>query len=305
MSDPLQAPPRLDEDAPSWRRALAATSAALQARLGGERGQEALWLVQECSGLEAGRLWMSVDEPADPDGLARLRSMVARRCGGEPLAYVLGHGSFYGLELRVGPGVLVPRPETEVVVEAALAEAATVGRPGAPLVVADLGTGSAALALAVASAEPRARVWAVERSEQARRWAARNIRSHPTLADRVSLAAGSWFGGLGESLRGRIDLVVSNPPYVSAPEMALLGPEVASWEPHEALFGGSSGLDPLAEILSQCPHWLARPAAAVVEIAAERSAESLELARRAGASDARIAKDLAGRDRVLVTRWEP
>ncbi len=289
----------------SWRQALACAQEALERSLGGARRHEAIWLARASAERDSAAWWTGIDDVADPERLQKLASVLARRCSGEPLSYVLGRSSFCGLELKVGPGVLVPRPETEVVVEEVLAQLATLGRPAAPLLVADLGTGSGAMALAVAAAEVRAKVWAVERSEQARRWASRNIRAQDSLADRVTLLAGSWFGGLPEFLRGRLDLVMSNPPYVSAAEMECLGAEVADWEPHEALAGGVSGLEPLEAIVAECPSWLARPGVLVVEVADSRGRESQALAVEAGASEAHIACDLAGRQRVLVARWNP
>ena len=167
-----------------------------------------------------------------------VEGMVDRRRRGEPLQYVLGIWSFRRLELVVDRRVLIPRPETETVVDVALAELRLLG-VGQPLVV-DLGTGSGAIAISVALEVPAARVWGTDRSEDALAVARANLSGMGgRVAPRVRLAAGDWFEALPDELRGRVDLVVANPPYVGDDEV--LPAEVADWEPAGALFAGPTG----------------------------------------------------------------
>jgi len=157
-----------------------------------------------------------------------------RRESGEPLQYVLGSWAFRSLELMVDPRVLIPRPETEQVVEVALGEIRRHRRP----VVADLGTGSGAIALSVVAEVAGAQVWATDTSEAALAVARANLAGLAGMAaTRVRLARGSWFSALPAELRGRLSVVVSNPPYVADAEVASLPAEVAEWEPREALVG--------------------------------------------------------------------
>jgi len=225
--------------------------------------------------------------------------MVERRERGEPLQYVLGIWSFRNLELVVDRRVLIPRPETEVVVEVALAELARLA-PEQPL-VADLGTGSGAIALAVAMEVPKARVWGTDRSPDALAVARANLAGLGSrVAPRVRLATGDWFAALPTDLRGRVDLVVSNPPYVGAGED--LPADVADWEPAGALVAGPTGLEDVARIVAEAPAWLRRPGALVIEIAPHQAADAVALSRRAGFDEVEVHPDLVGRLRALVGR---
>lgn len=223
--------------------------------------------------------------------------MVERRAGGEPLQYVLGRWPFRGLDLVVDRRVLIPRPETETVAEAAATELRRLGRP-APRIV-DLGTGSGALGLSLAAEFARARVWATDASADALAVARANLSGTGTLvATRVRLSHGSWWEALPPDLRGQVDLAVSNPPYVAADEA--LPPEVTDWEPVAALRAGPTGLEALTEIVADAPAWLSRPGALVTEIAPHQAEPAVGLARRAGFAHAEVRPDLAGRPRALV-----
>jgi release factor glutamine methyltransferase len=243
--------------------------------------------------------------------------MVGRRRSGEPLQYVLGRWGFRGLDLMLDGRVLVPRPETEQVVEAALEELGRVtatlatgearGRPapgGRPEVtVADLGTGSGAIALSVAAEVPGVRVWATDVSEAALAVARANLAGLGGMAaTRVRLARGSWFSALPEQLRGRLSLVVSNPPYVAESEVADLPTEIADWEPREALVSGPSGLEAIGVLLGDAPGWLAPVGAAVIEIAPHQVTGATTLARAAGFASVEVRPDLSGRPRTLIAR---
>ena len=212
---------------------------------------------------------------------------------------MLGVWGFRRLELVVDRRVLIPRPETELVVEVALAELRRLGA-ARPLAV-DLGTGSGAIALSVALEVPEARVWGTDRSEDALAVARANLSGMGArVATRVRLAGGDWFGALPPDLKGGIDLVVANPPYVGAGDP--LPAEVADWEPAGALVAGPTGLECVDLILAEAPVWLRRPGLAVVEIAPHQAERAVALAIAAGFSQAEVHPDLAGRPRALVAR---
>jgi release factor glutamine methyltransferase len=236
-----------------------------------------------------GGIWTRLREPVDPELRAELDSLLARRCSGEPLAYIDGSTVFCGIELDCGPGVLVPRPETETLVDVALELIA--GRPGAILV--DIGTGTGAIALAVAAARPDARVWATDASEDALRYAARN-------ADRtgvaMSIVHGDLFDALPGSLHGHVDLVVSNPPYV--PTATPLPPDVAA-EPFIALRAGPRGDDVLRRIVSEAPAWLSPGGALALEVGTEVQAGEIADALRSAFPAVGIRDDHNGCPRVV------
>jgi len=257
---------------------------------------EARWLVEEVSGLDRSR-W---GETATAAGRARLAALSGRRLAGEPLQYVLGHWSFRGLDLRVDRRVLIPRPETEVVAEVALAEARRLGRP---FVVADMGTGSGALALALAAELPEAEVWATDRSAAALDVARANLGAIGPSADvRVHFAEGMWYEALPGGLRGRLRVIVSNPPYVTEAEFAGLPAEVRDHEPTGALVAGPSGRECLEELVAGGLDWLAPGGALVLELAPDQAAPMRAAAEAAGYHAVAVHRDLTGRDRVLVGR---
>ncbi len=281
------------------------------ARLGSVN--EARWMLDEVLGRPgpSGGRGVAVDEAHRE----RLRQLVARRTAGEPLQYVLGRWAFRYLELEVDPRVLIPRPETEQIVELALAELAQLAPvAGGPRVV-DLGTGSGAIALSLASEAGRRygglEVWAVDADPAALAVARSNLERvaaiDPAAAGRVHLAEGSWWDALPERLRGRIDLVVSNPPYVAVEEWPDLPADVRR-EPRGALVSaaasdGTPGLADVEAVLTGAVAWLRRPGAAVVELAPHQASASVEMARALGFVDASVLPDLTGRPRGLVARW--
>ena len=265
---------------------------------------EARWIVEEASGSSWSEL--AGDAPTvTAAALNRFRAMLDRRAAGEPLQYVLGHWSFRTLDLMVDSRVLIPRPETEQVVEAALLELdlAREKDPGRRLLAADLGTGSGAIALSIAAERRRVNVWATDVSQAALDVASANLSGmggYP--ATRVQLAYGSWWAALPDDLRGNVDLVVSNPPYVSAAEIAALDPVVRDWEPTSALEAGTTGLEAVELILADAPRWLTPAGAAVIEIAPHQAGAAAGIASKYGFSDVEVGQDLAGLDRVLVAR---
>jgi release factor glutamine methyltransferase len=275
---------------------------------------EARFLVERASGFDSSE-WLEIAEaPAPTRGTRELREMLRRRIAGEPLQYVLGGWGFRGLDLLVDRRVLIPRPETEFVVETALEEATRAGLrrsrrrlalvESAPTVVAaDIGTGSGAIAIALAAELPDAEVWACDVSEDALAVARANVAGCAATRVRVP-EAGSWFDPLPARLRGRLSLVVSNPPYVAEHELAQLPAEVAAHEPYGALVSGPSGTEAIETLLQRAPEWLAAGAAFVCEIAPRQADPMRSLARELGYAEVRVRDDLTGRPRVLVARAE-
>ncbi|WP_412063654.1 peptide chain release factor N(5)-glutamine methyltransferase [Rubrivirga sp. IMCC45206] len=258
------------------------------------------WIVEDVTGATRAALYARPDAPAQPEEVALVARAVARRAAGEPVQYVLGHADFYGLTLAVSPAVLVPRPETEAVVEEALRRIRSVEAPW----VLDVGTGSGAVALAIASERPDAEVFAVDVSPDALAVAAGN-------ADRLGLAvtfveADALRPAFADEVPPAFDLLVSNPPYVPDAERAGLQREVRDHEPGLALFVPDA--DPLlfyralaghAERLLRPDGWL------VAETHADHGTAVAALWRDAGLADAAILPDLARRDRIAVARRPP
>jgi release factor glutamine methyltransferase len=240
---------------------------------------------------------------ADSDFDPRFWDDVARREAREPLQHITGTAYFRYLELEVGPGVFVPRPETEVMTGWAIDRLTEMDV--ADPVVADLGTGSGAIALAIAQEVPRARVHAVEGDPLARQWTERNIArcaaAAPHTIGRVSLHPGDFSAALRE-LDGTVDLVISNPPYI--PVSAVVPPEVGEYEPSAALFAGADGLDAI-RVVEQVARRLLRSGGRVaVEHGAPQGAGVYWVfAEENGWKETRNHTDLAGLDRFVTAIW--
>ncbi len=260
-------------------------------------------IVERASGNEGATFALGLSDLATIRGVATFDRLLARREAGEPLQYVLAGWGFRHLDLFVDRRVLIPRPETEQVVEAALGEARRIGGAGAgarPVTVVDLGTGSGAIALSMAVEHVWATVWATDASPDALAVARANIAGIGRPGGRVRIAEGDWFEALPDELRGEVDVVVSNPPYVADGDD--LPAEVADWEPTDALVAGPSGLEHLERITAEAPGWLHPGGALVVELAPWQAATVAGLARSAGFDSAEVGQDLAGRDRFVVAR---
>jgi release factor glutamine methyltransferase len=278
----------------SWRAALADTTAVL----GSE--PEARWIVEEASGFERASLILHLDDPVNGRCSRYLAGMVERRLVGEPLQYVLGRWGFRGLDLMVDRRVLIPRPETEQVVGWALDEVRHLG--GRDIVVADLGTGSGAIALSLARELPRADVWATDVCDDALDVARANVSGLGTwAAPRVRVVRGAWWDALPVAVRGRLDLVVSNPPYIAEGEQ--LPEEVDAWEPRVALRAGADGLDAIRTVVGGAGRWLRPGGVLVVEIAPTHASAVPSLAAAAGAARCEVRRDAIGRERALLAWW--
>jgi release factor glutamine methyltransferase len=260
-------------------------------------------IVERATSTSGAEYLLELDQPVTERGAGFFDLMLERRLAGEPLQYVVGRWGFRTLDLFVDRRVLIPRPETEEVVEQALVELDRVvkadpARAAGP--VLDLGTGSGAIALSLAAERDHLEVWAVERSPGAAEVARANLAGLGTAAVRVRIVEGSWFDPLPATLRGRFALIVTNPPYV-APNDAL-PPEIADWEPRDALVPGPTGFEAIEQIVPAALEWLAPGASLVVELAPHQAERAVELARHSGYAAARHREDLSGRPRMLVAR---
>ncbi len=292
---------------------------------------EARWVTEFVSGAKGGE-WIAISTTLVSDEQRqRCDAIVARRVLGEPLQYALGEWSFRDFDVAVDARVLIPRPETEWVVEVGLREAQRVDLREAQRVdlreaqrvdlreaqrvdlrgaqrvdlreahVADLGTGSGVIAIALAAALPDATVWAVDRSADALVVARANAATNG--ATRVRTLLGDWFDAFPSTMHNSFSLIVSNPPYISEGEFSLLESEVRDHEPIGALVSGPSGLEAIEALLRGAPRWLLPSAALVCEIAPHQDGAAIEIGLATGAYESVVVyNDLAGRPRVLVAR---
>ena len=282
----------------TWGELLQVTAV----ELGNE--QEARWLCEHASGLDRVELDAARDEVVSQRCGVALRAMVARRLTGEPLQYVMKSWAFRHLDVLVDNRVLIPRPETEVVVQVALDLAREmISKTNSKLRVADLGTGSGVIGLSLASELPRGsnEVWLTDLSADALEVARANLAGLGLINGDVRVALGSWFAALPSELKNSFDLIVSNPPYI-----ALYDPSVESsvlnHEPHLALFAGSDGLDAYREIISHADEWLVTDGWIVLEIGHQQGDAVRELLAQNSFKQIEIRKDLAGRDRIALAK---
>jgi release factor glutamine methyltransferase len=282
----------------TWRQLLHEAAA----RLGDDL--EARRLVEAASGAEGAEFVEALGAEPLERQVTHFRAMTDRRAAGEPLQYVLGAGAIRTLDLIVDRRVLIPRPETEQVVEVAIRELrAMVARRTVPdderVLVADLGTGSGAIALSIAVELPRAEVWASDAVADALAVARANLAGAGTrAAGRVHLVEGEWYEALPPELRGRLHAIVSNPPYVGAGEE--LPSEVGDWEPATALVAGPRGDEAIEVIVSGARDWLVPGGVLVVELAPHQAESAAAMCRDAGLVDVAVHPDLTGRPRAMV-----
>jgi release factor glutamine methyltransferase len=251
-------------------------------------------LLAQCLGCGRIDLYLNYDRPLTEDERAAYRELVRRRLDREPTAYIVGQRAFWTLELAVGPGVLIPRPETEGLVEAALAHIKAAGWAAPRLL--DLCTGSGAVALALAAELPGARVTAVDLSRKTLAWARKNA-VDLGLADRVDLVAGDLFSALDPE--ARFEVITINPPYVQSDQWDGLAPEIKDHEPREALVAGPTGLEVIGRAAAEAPRFLTADGLLVCEIGQGQAAAATELFE-ACFSRVELGRDLAGMERLVM-----
>jgi release factor glutamine methyltransferase len=259
-----------------------------------EADLDARLLAQHVLGRTTERFLVTAHEPEPPDFVARYEALVARRAAREPFAYLTGTQEFWGLSFAVSPAVLIPRPETELLVELALGRLA----PGQAVRIADVCTGSGCIAVALARECPTARVVATDVSAAAVEVARHNARVHG-VAGRVDCVTSDLLAGVD----GVFDLIVSNPPYVPAGDQPGLQPEVRDHEPGLALFAGRDGLDVIRRLLPQAAARLAGDGGLIVEFGFGQADEVARLIREtAGLTIVAVQPDLQGIPRTAVAR---
>jgi release factor glutamine methyltransferase len=257
---------------------------------------EARLLLAYASGLSVEQLIARGNVPAPAATAAALRELTARRVQREPMAYIVGEREFWGLPFKVSPAVLVPRPDSETVIEAALALMPGRGRPWR---VADLGVGSGCLILTLLHEFPAARGVGLEVSEAALAIASSNAAALG-VADRVELVLGDWRQpGWVERLGGPFDLVISNPPYIEDRAVDGLMPEVSRFEPRLALEGGPDGLAAYRSIAAQAPRLVTRGGRLLLEVGESQATEIYRIFQSTGFTAEAPWKDLGGIDRVV------
>ena len=253
--------------------------------------REAEWLLCEATGLDRVGLYLNFDKPMSDDELAAYRALVTRRGKREPLQHILGSQEFDGLSFLVTPAVLIPRHDTETLLEQALQHAPH------PHSILDIGTGSGCIAIALARRLPEAQVTAVDLSVEALALAQRNAELHGAA---VEFLQGSFF----EPVAGRrFDLIVSNPPYITSADLLALQPEVRDHEPILALDGGPDGLTAYRAIVSQAATHLEPNGWLLLEVGAGQAADVAALLAQAGFGGIITATDPGGIERVVGGRY--
>lgn len=276
---------------------LAAGAAALEGSGLPTARRDAEWLLAEALGLDPLRLVLGLDRRVPVEVAERFGERIGRRMAHEPLQYILGYEEWRGLRLKTAPAALIPRPETELLVEWAV----ELERAEGPWrLAADVGAGTGAIACALAAAAPRLEVVAVERSTGALVLAAANVEALG-LGRRVRLVAGDLFDPLG-GLQAAVDLVVSNPPYIATAMLSQLPREVRDWEPREALDGGPDGMAVHRRLIAESPRVLRRGGWLLMEMG-ERQAGPLRASMEAsGFERIEVRRDLRGVERMIAGR---
>lgn len=261
--------------------------------------QESRWLVGHALGLETHQLASRAEQSVAPENRARAESLVARRAAREPLQYILGTQEFCGLEFFVSPAVLIPRPETEVLLQEAL-RAVDLNKNS---VLVDVGTGSGCVAVTLATIVQRARILAVDRSPEALAAAQANA-ERQAVADRIEFVEGDLLSPLRDrELTGQVDVIVSNPPYIAESDWAGLQPEIRGFEPRLALVSGPAGTEFHERLLSESKEYLVPGGSLVMEIGqGQRPAVQKMAEQLGGYTPIEIAKDGAGIERIVIFR---
>ena len=281
-------------DTVSWREMLAATAEQL------DNAQEARWLCEHASGMDSAEFSAEQDQLVTVACAKSLNSMVRDRLSGVPLQYVMKRWAFRHLDIMVDKRVLIPRPETEQVVQVALDIARKTSSDQA-LRVVDLGTGSGVIGLSMAfelGAEA-AHVWLTDASVDALDVARANMVGIGRAAANVRVVHGSWWNALPQEIAGQIDIAICNPPYI-AQDDSEVAPDVHLYEPHSALYASDNGLSDLRTVIEGASTWLKKSGWLVLEIGYQQGAEVLAMMSASGFVGAEIRQDLSGRDRIAV-----
>ncbi len=277
-------------DALDWTVEFLAQKGTEQPRLSAE------WLLSAATGLSRVELYTQFARPLSPHERALLRESVKRRATGEPLQYVTGEMPFRHIVVQVRPGVFIPRPETEVLVDVVLEHLR--GRGIEQPAVADLCTGSGAVALSLASEHPGARVYATDLSPDAVEVATGNA-ARLGVGERVSVTCGDLLGPLDRALKGELSAVVANPPYIPSADVDGLAEEILGFEPHLALDGGPDGLETARRIMRDALEWLEPGGLLAMELDERRVKDAVNEMRE-WYEDVRTVSDLTGRDRIAT-----
>lgn len=239
-------------------------------------------------------LYLEFERELEEGMLEKLREMVRRRAAGEPIQYITGTAFFCGLEFAVDRRVLIPRPETELLVETTLARLTT---HHSPLTIIDVGTGSGCIAVALAKKLPAAEITAVDASAEALEIATANAKRHG-VEKNIRFILGDLLNALPDSLR--VDAIVSNPPYIANGELAKLPKEVRDFEPRQALAAGEDGLDVYRRLVADAKRFLSAAGVVALELGAGQRAVVEQLFIERGFKVAEVVKDLQGHERVIV-----
>ena len=279
----------------TWTRDYLARKGDEHARLSAE------WLLSAATGKDRTGLYMAFDEPLSAEELSLMHGFIERRAAGEPLQYITGKTSFRFVEVACAPGVLIPRPETELLVDAAL-EGIDAARALSPVRVLEIGCGTGCVSCAIASERPGTLVTATDISPTAAELARKN-RDALGLADVIDIVECDLASGVSPELMGTFAVLVSNPPYIPDDVMRRLPGEVANFEPELALAGGADGLDVYRRLLALAPQALVPGGMLAVELHEDCLDAAAQLANEQGAwKDVEIRRDLTGRTRFLVAR---
>ncbi len=266
--------------------------------------QEADLLVSHVAQLTRLQLYLDLGSAVSARVCQRVTALLAQRVQGIPIQYLLGTQEFWGLEFIVTPDVLIPRPETESLVEESIRLADRAGEKTRGYTILDIGTGCGCIAVALSKAFPRARILATDISAKALAVARRNAK-RLGVGERVGFLKGDLFQPLKKQSVDKVDMIVSNPPYVPSGELQTLAPEVKDHEPRIALDGGTDGLDLCRRILQEAPDYLARRGNLVMEIGYRQAGPLRAWIHRQSASgglpwEVRFKHDLVGIERVAV-----
>lgn len=261
--------------------------------------REAGWLVEHVLGLRAHQIVSEDDRPVSAEAWARGASLVARRAAREPLQYILGTQEFCGLDFSVGPGVLIPRPETELLVQEIVRRV----EGGKAVTIADVGTGSGCLAVTLAILLKAARILAVDRSPEALALARANARQLG-VEDRIEWYEGDLLAPLqARGTTGIVDVIVSNPPYIAEDEWPQLQPEVRLFEPRAALVAGPDGTEFHERLLREATTYLVSGGLLLMEVGRGQASVVRQIASRLGGyRPVRTVEDTAGIERVVIAQ---